>query len=371
MSRRRLYVFAGVVVVGIIIGIFCLPRGGNDPGSMTQDQESVTPPMPPDGHEAVDGQLARGDSRSLGIDGSGLARRPIPEQESLPVLDVSSVAAKAEAMYKKAMTEPDAKKKADALYAAYKVDPTGRWGGESAAEIARLWKPTNVQNAREWFLVARQTPLSAESKVKVEAELQGLGGGLTPVSVQGAMAAPQNLAQVQTITYKVVANDSLWKIGKEHAVTVEAIRKANNLAADRKLSIGQTLTIPKGPFDVLVTKSKYQLQLSQGGQVIKVYEIGLGVNDSTPVGNFTVTNKLVDPVWYSPQGRIPPRDPRNQLGSRWIGFKDSFGIHGTRKSEENSIGKQASSGCVRMRDEDAVDLYDYLVAGKSKVTITQ
>ena len=66
---------------------------------------------------------------------------------------------------------------------------------------------------------------------------------------------------------------------------------------------------------------------------------------------------------FSLPSPIPPGDPRNELGTRWIGFEPtngSYGIHGTIAPE--SIGKAVGNGCVRMLNEDVEELYDLVVA---------
>jgi len=54
-------------------------------------------------------------------------------------------------------------------------------------------------------------------------------------------------------------------------------------------------------------------------------------------------------------------DPENPLGEHWIDIGDSFGIHGT--NEPDSIGKAESKGCIRMKNEEVAELYDFLVVG--------
>ena len=79
-----------------------------------------------------------------------------------------------------------------------------------------------------------------------------------------------------------------------------------------------------------------------------------------------MTEKLPNPVWYKTTSSgaketIPPGDPKNELGTRWIGFKPAYGIHGT--IDPKSIGKAMSNGCVRMHNEDVEELYDLVVVG--------
>ncbi|MFQ5787157.1 MAG: L,D-transpeptidase, partial [Thermodesulfobacteriota bacterium] len=66
-------------------------------------------------------------------------------------------------------------------------------------------------------------------------------------------------------------------------------------------------------------------------------------------------------------------DPKNVLGTRWIGFEDKeglygYGIHGT--TEPDSIGKEMSNGCIRLTNEDVEELFNYVKA-KTKVVIQE
>jgi len=69
-------------------------------------------------------------------------------------------------------------------------------------------------------------------------------------------------------------------------------------------------------------------------------------------------------------------DPKNPLGEFWIGLvgtegaaldKHGYGIHGT--IDPDSIGKQASLGCIRLKNEDVAVVYEMLVEGKSFVVV--
>ena len=59
--------------------------------------------------------------------------------------------------------------------------------------------------------------------------------------------------------------------------------------------------------------------------------------------------------------------PNNPLGARAIYLGSSiYRIHGT--NEPSSIGKAASSGCIRMLNEDVSELYRYVKLG-ARVTV--
>jgi lipoprotein-anchoring transpeptidase ErfK/SrfK len=135
------------------------------------------------------------------------------------------------------------------------------------------------------------------------------------------------------------------------------------------IKVGERLKILKGNVTVLVDKSDYTLTLLLDGRFIKQYQVGTGKSDKTPEGKFVIDNKLKNPVWYSPDGIYQFGDPKNVLGTRWIGFEDKkglygYGIHGT--TDPDSIGKEMSNGCVRLKNEDVEDLFDYV---KAKMTV--
>ena len=68
-----------------------------------------------------------------------------------------------------------------------------------------------------------------------------------------------------------------------------------------------------------------------------------------------------NPAWYGP-GKVIAPGRSNPLGTRWLGLnRKSYGIHGT--NEPRSIGRNASHGCVRMRNRDVEDLFARVAVG--------
>ena len=112
------------------------------------------------------------------------------------------------------------------------------------------------------------------------------------------------------------------------------------------------------------------LEYYEGDTLIKAYPVAVGRKTSqTPVGDFKVINKSKNPTW-SPRGRSPiPPGPANPLGTRWIGFKNGYGIHGNNKP--SVIGTLASAGCVRLYNEDVEELYEKVTVGTPVKVIYQ
>lgn len=166
--------------------------------------------------------------------------------------------------------------------------------------------------------------------------------------------------------YIIQPLDNLTKISKQFNTTVDLIKKINNLASD-KINPGRKLKIWTGKFSVLADKSQNILMLKCNDEIIKTYNVSTGLNNSTPVGTFKITTKLVNPVWYKSGAVVPPDSPENILGTRWMGFDlEGYGIHGTTSPE--SIGTQATAGCVRMLNNEVEELYTFLPQG-TEVTI--
>lgn len=170
----------------------------------------------------------------------------------------------------------------------------------------------------------------------------------------------------KTVIHEVVTGDTLGKLAKKYGTTVDLIKQSNDLKSD-VIRIGQRLRIWTGSFNVFVDKSQNILILKDGNEVIKVYDVSTGQNNSTPVGDFTVTSKLIDPVWFNRGVVVPPESPANVLGTRWLGFDiPGYGIHGTIEPE--TIGRQVTAGCVRMRNPEVEELYSILPLG-TKVAV--
>lgn len=166
--------------------------------------------------------------------------------------------------------------------------------------------------------------------------------------------------------YEVRAGDSLGKIAKKYGTTVELLRKTNKIKKDVVWE-GMKLKVEKVPFSVEVVIPKNVMWLKQGEHFVKKYSVSTGEKGNTPVGTFKVANKVINPAWYYENDVFLPGDPKNGLGTRWMGFDlKGYGIHGTIEPEK--IGRPASLGCVRMRNEDVEELFDLIPIG-TPVTI--
>jgi len=113
---------------------------------------------------------------------------------------------------------------------------------------------------------------------------------------------------------------------------------------------------------IVVSIPDRKLALIESGKVVKIYQTAVGAPQSpSPTGSFKVIRLAVDPVWSS-HGKVVGPGKANPVGTRWIGLSiKGYGIHGT--NVPSSIGKNASHGCIRMRNRDVEELYAMLQVG--------
>lgn len=162
--------------------------------------------------------------------------------------------------------------------------------------------------------------------------------------------------------YTIVPGDTLGKLAQKFGTTIDLIKKSNNLSRD-VIRIGDRLRIYQGHFAVTVSKATNELRLTDNGKFFKRYHVGTGQYSKTPVGDFKITTRLANPPWWRSDGKtIPFGDPENILGTHWLGLNvPGYGIHGTW--DTNSIGKQATAGCIRLLNDDIAELYTILPVG--------
>jgi len=176
-----------------------------------------------------------------------------------------------------------------------------------------------------------------------------------------------NTPTEKSVIHEVQAGDTLGKIAKKYGTTIDLLKASNNLQSDI-IRVGQKLRAWTGQFNIFVDKSQNTLMLKDGDEVVKVYRVSTGSNNSTPVGTYKITSKLVDPVWFNKGIVLPPESPQNVLGTRWLGFDlPGYGIHGTIEPE--TIGQQITAGCVRMKNEDVEELYRLIPLGVDVVIV--
>jgi len=184
--------------------------------------------------------------------------------------------------------------------------------------------------------------------------------------------------------HTIASGELLSTVARKYKVTYQFLEQVNGVDA-RRIRVGQKIKSVKGPFHAVVDKSDFRLDAfvkDTDGTMIYItsFAVGIGKDDSTPVGNFICRQggKLENPGWTHPRTgkHYGPDDAENPIGEYWIALQGTdehtkgvrgYGIHGT--IDPDSIGKQASLGCVRMLAKDIEQVYRLLVDGHSTVAI--
>lgn len=128
----------------------------------------------------------------------------------------------------------------------------------------------------------------------------------------------------------------------------------------------------------------FRLTLYRGGQPIRSYPVAIGKagyyssregrkSTQTPTGVFSIVSKDPRPSWEPPAWlkrekgwptgySVPAGSQANPLGKRWLSLSiPAYGIHGN--NDPASIGQAISLGCIRMRNEDIVELFELVRVG--------
>ncbi|HVL99060.1 MAG TPA: L,D-transpeptidase family protein [Egibacteraceae bacterium] len=128
---------------------------------------------------------------------------------------------------------------------------------------------------------------------------------------------------------------------------------------------------------LLLRQLEHKLYLYRGGVITHSWDVAVGTGDHpTPVGRYTVTAKRHMPTWVNPSpngwgANMPPTigpGVNNPLGVRAINWDaPAIRFHGT--ANVDSIGTDASKGCVRLTNTDVVQLYDLVREGAAIVSL--
>jgi lipoprotein-anchoring transpeptidase ErfK/SrfK len=114
---------------------------------------------------------------------------------------------------------------------------------------------------------------------------------------------------------------------------------------------------------MVIDLSERKLYVEEDGRRIQFYNVAVGTpQHPTPRGSFTVLRMIWNPRWVPPDSEWArdekirePGDPKNPMGRVKIFVREpTYYIHGTNAA--NSIGTAASHGCIRMLNDDVVEL---------------
>jgi lipoprotein-anchoring transpeptidase ErfK/SrfK len=133
------------------------------------------------------------------------------------------------------------------------------------------------------------------------------------------------------------------------------------------------------PGTIVIKTGERRLYYVRGDGTALRYRVAVGKPGKQWFGEAQIDGKYVRPAWAPPAevkrdnprlpNVIPGGAPNNPMGARALTLNlDEYAIHGTNRP--SSIGTYASYGCIRMLNEDIVDLYNQVNIG-TRVVVEQ
>lgn len=190
--------------------------------------------------------------------------------------------------------------------------------------------------------------------------------------------------------YRVKTGESLIEIARYFDLGFNEIVDSNpqvapyNPAPGIDIEIPTAWVLPRVPEQqgIVINLAEMRLYFFTPGEVKQVMTFPVGVGEvasETPLGVFSIVEKMMDPTWHVPLSirkeqphlleKIGP-GPANPLGSRALRLSvPGILIHGTNKPWGQ--GRRVSRGCIRLYPEDIVQLYAAVPVGSSVTIVNQ
>jgi len=203
-----------------------------------------------------------------------------------------------------------------------------------------------------------QVPAAAEpAPVRYAAARSNMGGGFIE-ALFGALLGDQ--PRYQTDRYAMPSAEPV-----QTAMDLRYLRQVVDYTGDESAG-----TI------VIDTRGKFLYLVQPGGKALR-YGVGVGRPGFLWAGVKHISQKREWPDWTPPPEMLQRRPdlprhmeggPENPLGARAMYLGSSlYRIHGS--NEPWTIGTNVSSGCIRMRNEDVVDLYERVKVGTKVIVM--
>lgn len=151
-----------------------------------------------------------------------------------------------------------------------------------------------------------------------------------------------------------------------------------SVPASAMQSVNVPTTYPAGM--IIIKQSERQLYFTNGDGTAIRYPVAIGKTGKSWRGQTYIEGKFIRPDWSPPEvvsrdhpelpSFIPGGAPNNPMGAAALTLQLSeVAIHGTTIKMRKSVGTAASYGCIRMLNEDVVDLYSRVKVGTPVVSI--
>ena len=190
--------------------------------------------------------------------------------------------------------------------------------------------------------------------------------------------------------YTVKKGESLIEIARKFSLGYNEITGANPDVdpfippAGMKVVLPMAWIIPDVPsrsgIVINVPEMRLYFFLRKGTNLVTTFPIGVGdEGKETPLGEFKIIQKIVNPAWHVPKSikearpelpAVVPPGPDNPLGTHALRLSlPSILIHGTNRPW--AVGRRATSGCLRLYPEDIPRLFLLVEKGEKVMIVNQ
>lgn len=208
---------------------------------------------------------------------------------------------------------------------------------------------------------------------------------LLAMTVSAGLAAcvPTTTTSTTAAAPVSVPQEGIYLATSDNGIAIPAIDPAKVPAQFQRQIVDFPST--EAPGTVIINPATKHLYFITGDNKAIRYGIAVGAAGFQWSGQALVTNRRPWPTWTPPKEMIErkpelskwekgqPGGPTNPLGARALylttnGVDYGYRIHGT--PDWWSIGKNASSGCIRMINQDVMDLYNRVPEGAKVIVLT-
>jgi L,D-transpeptidase ErfK/SrfK len=211
------------------------------------------------------------------------------------------------------------------------------------------------------------------------------------VPTSGAATLPYDEGVIGDLQqYKILGGESLFEIARKFDLGLNEIADANpgvdpfTPRSGTLVDIPTAWILPEVPMrsGIVVNIPEFRLYYFPRELPGQVATFPLGIGDEgrvTPVGSYTVIEKIANPSWYVPKSirsesphlpKVVPPGPDNPMGSHALRLSlPVLLIHGTNRPW--GIGSRSSHGCLRLYPEDIVKLFALVPKGTQVAIVNQ
>jgi lipoprotein-anchoring transpeptidase ErfK/SrfK len=252
-------------------------------------------------------------------------------------------------------------------------------------------QPSTSANASSMGAVFAAPPPAEPPPVRTAAA-QNYGGGFLEMLFRGPGGPPPDQRSYQSgsdRTYQPESGPMMapsYRQSRPEAIDPDYDRMGSGMpsSATRRSGLDPRFEPQEVPYNgsersgtiIINTRERLLYLVQDNGRAMR-YGIGVGRPGFTWAGSHRITNMREWPDWTPPpemirrQPHLPrhmPGGPNNPLGARAMYLGSTlYRIHGS--NEPWTIGHAVSSGCIRMRNEDVIDLYRRVHVGTRVVVI--